>query len=234
MIARSLLLVSCALAAVPAAAQLANAPSTAKPSVQGYLCAFAGKCDGVENEQVSRGAPRTKGFRLARPTSDVARPDAAPSNRAVRPYQRKARTPDAYGATTRKYVPSTVSAASVTPGSTRPVERPRADLMIGFTLNSAQLSAEGVNAAQIFAQSLLTPELRSKRFLIEGHTDLRGGRALNVALSKARAAAVADYLVVLGVQRDRLQTRGMGPDAPLAGRRASDPSNRRVEAELIS
>jgi outer membrane protein OmpA-like peptidoglycan-associated protein len=106
--------------------------------------------------------------------------------------------------------------------------------MIGFTLNSAQLSAEGVNAAQIFAQSLLTPELRSKRFLIEGHTDLRGGRALNVALSKARAAAVADYLVVLGVQRDRLQTRGVGPDAPLAGRRASDPSNRRVEAELIS
>ena len=89
-------------------------------------------------------------------------------------------------------------------------------------------------SARVFAQSLLTPELSGRRFVISGHTDARGGRALNMALSERRAAAVQDFLVAQGVDRSRLSARGVGPDEPLSGRGAADPANRRVEAELAS
>ena len=88
-------------------------------------------------------------------------------------------------------------------------------------------------SARIFAQSLMRPELAGKRFLIEGHTDLRGGRALNVPLSERRAQAVADFLASQGVDRSRLVPRGLGSDVPLPGHRSTDPANRRVEAALL-
>ena len=81
---------------------------------------------------------------------------------------------------------------------------------------------------------MLRPELLDKRFLIEGHTDSVGNRVANTDLSRRRAKAVADYLNAAGVDRTRLEVRGMGFKAPLPGRRTSDPANRRVEAELIS
>ncbi|WP_169715669.1 OmpA family protein [Sphingomonas mucosissima] len=106
--------------------------------------------------------------------------------------------------------------------------------MIGFELNSDRLTPEGRASARIFAQSLLTPELRAKRFLIAGHTDERGGRGVNMPLSIRRAARVAEFLRAQGVEADRLETRGLGSTAPLPGLSASNPANRRVEAELIS
>lgn len=223
------------LCAVPAMA--AGAPSdkvAAKPSVEGYLCTFAGKCDGVVTESVSRDAPRTKGFRLARPVADAAPSEATKHAVAqaqpVAPAVHGKPRSGGYGAAPRR--PAANIAAT---GTAMPVgARPRADLMIGFELNSSKLTAEGLMATQVFAKSLLMPELQAKRFLIEGHTDLRGGRALNMDLSRARAKAVVDYLVALGVRPDRLQMRGFGPDVPLPGHSATDPSNRRVEAELVS
>ncbi|MFA9973128.1 OmpA family protein, partial [Xanthomonas euvesicatoria] len=125
------------------------------------------------------------------------------------------------------------SAATPMPAAGTGVARARPDLMIGFHLKSDQLTPEGREAAQVFARSLQMPELRDRRFLIEGHTDLRGGRALNQSLSSRRAQAVADYLASLGVDRSRLQARGLGYSAPLPGHAVTDPANRRVEAELI-
>lgn len=230
-----LLLVPMALGAVPALAQEAPAPAPT-PSVEGYLCTFAGKCDGAdEGPQAVRDAPETKGFRLARPTATAGGSrSAAPVGRARTPGAAFAtRTPreraTSYGV--RPARAAGAARAAAVPGAG--AGGPRADLLIGFELNSAQLTAEGAHAVQVFARSLLTPELGAKRFLIEGHTDLRGGRRLNVDLSARRAQAVAGYLAVLGVERGRLETRGMGARAPLPGHRASDPANRRVEAELI-
>ena len=222
---RPLLFPVLAMIAGPVAAQTA-------PSVEGYLCRFAGKCGGVETPVVTKAAPATKGFRLARPVADKSAIDnrASAPRAAIVGRQRPLRAPTAAYDANRHMV---VAPAPMT-GVGMETGRPRANLMIGFELNSAQLSAEGVRSAQVFAKSLLMPELRSKRFLIEGHTDMRGGRSLNMTLSRDRAKAVADYLVVLGVDRDRLATRGLGPDVPLPGRTKSDPGNRRVEAELIS
>ncbi len=66
---------------------------------------------------------------------------------------------------------------------------------------------------------------------ISGHTDNVGSRTVNMALSRARAAAVGDYLVAQGVSRTRLTTRGLGPDEPAASNAtpAGQAQNRRIE-----
>jgi len=218
------------LITAPAVAQ-EPASSRATPTVDGYLCTFAGKCNGETVPQATRDAPETRGFRLARPTTAVKMSSSASRRSPSAGLTRTPRPPRSYGrAAARGYAAVTpeVSAPATPAAGTR-----RADLLIGFELNSARLTSEGTYAAQIFARSLLLPELRDRRFRIEGHTDLRGGRAVNTSLSALRAKAVADYLVVLGVDRDRLEARGYGSSAPLPGRPVTDPANRRVEAELI-
>lgn len=214
--------------AAPAMAQ--QSPSRSQPpTVEHYLCTFAGKCDAKEAAAQTRDAPATKGFRLARPggsdrpalTGSVARPAAKPATRAYAPAARPARV-QSYGAR-----PAVAPVRSYASGG------PRADLMIGFELGSARLTRDGSEAARIFAQSMLRPELQGKRFLIEGHTDSTGGQLINGPLSASRAQAVADYLVSLGVERSRIVAQGFGAERPLEGRNARDPANRRVEAELI-
>ncbi len=227
------------LIATAAAAQ--QPASSATPSVEGYLCAFAGKCDGAAQSTETRDAPETRGFRLARPSSDTGESRAAPPSNyrsraaaAVRPARaaRPSYSNPSYSNKTPLRTPS--YAYTPAPTSVAAPGRPRADLLIGFELNSAELSAQGRSAAQVFARSLMLPELNAKRFVIEGHTDLRGGRAINNALSAKRAQAVVNYLVGQGVARDRLEARGFGSSVPLPGHRVTDPANRRVEAELVS
>lgn len=206
----------------PAAAQ-----QQAEPSVEGYLCTFAGKCGNVpEVEQPTRAAPATKGFRIARPGAPAG---AKPAVRAASSDYRAPRA-SAPAAALRRAAANYSSYAPVS----RVSEGPRADLMIGFELNSARLTGDGMAKARIFARSLLMPELRDKRFLIEGHTDSLGGVPFNMELSRRRAEAVAVYLSSQGVERGRVEIRGFGPSIPLPGRRADDPHNRRVEAKLIS
>ena len=220
-----------ALIATPALA--GQAPAARTPTVEGYLCTFAGKCDGATPDRVTRDAPDTRGFRLARPgegseassatPAPVARTQRRPARGAV--AERSGRSGRSVG--TRAY--AAAAAPTANPGSGR-----RADLMIGFELNSDRLTPQGEAAAQVFAKSLLMPELQGHRFRIEGHTDERGGRGINVPLSVRRAQRVADYLIARGVSPARLETRGFGSSQPLPGRSAASPANRRVEAELIS
>lgn len=220
-----------ALIATPALA--GQAPAARTPTVEGYLCTFAGKCDGATPDRVTRDAPETRGFRLARPgegseassatPAPVSRTQRRPARSAV--AERSGRSGRSVG--TRAY--AAAAAPTANPGSGR-----RADLMIGFELNSDRLTPQGEAAAQVFAQSLLMPELQGRRFRIEGHTDERGGRGINVPLSVRRAQRVADYLIARGVAPSRLETRGFGSSQPLPGRSATSPANRRVEAELIS
>ncbi len=48
---------------------------------------------------------------------------------------------------------------------------------------------------------------------LEGHADARGPEAINLALSKQRAVAVAEQLVSLGVPRDRIAIGFVGAQA---------------------
>lgn len=80
---------------------------------------------------------------------------------------------------------------------------------------------------------LAHPEI--PRVRVEGHTDARGSRTRNLALSQARAAAVVRYLVQRGVAADRLESQGFGPDRPVVPN-ATTPEeharNRRVEFHI--
>ncbi len=53
-------------------------------------------------------------------------------------------------------------------------------------------------------------------FTIEGHCDERGTREYNLALGERRANSVKDYLVVLGINPNRLKTLSYGKERPVA------------------
>ena len=76
----------------------------------------------------------------------------------------------------------------------------------------------------------------SVRVEISGHTDSTGSREFNLELSRRRAEAVEDYLVSHGVEATRVETRGAGPDEPIADNKskAGKAKNRRIEFKLIS
>lgn len=50
--------------------------------------------------------------------------------------------------------------------------------------------------------------------VVEGHSDERGSSEYNLALGERRALAVRAYLVSLGIESARLQTRSFGEEAP--------------------
>ncbi len=76
------------------------------------------------------------------------------------------------------------------------------------------------------------PDLRLE---VVGHTDNVGKRAYNVELSKKRADAVRDYLVNAGIDTGRLETRGAGPDEPVADNDSKQgrSKNRRIEFKVL-
>lgn len=71
---------------------------------------------------------------------------------------------------------------------------------------------------------------------IEGHTDNRGGEALNQKLSEQRAAAVRDALVAKGVAASRITVVGFGESQPIAdnGDAAGRARNRRVDIIVLA
>ena len=71
-------------------------------------------------------------------------------------------------------------------------------------------------------------------FYIDGHTDSVGSDKSNQLLSERRAAAVKDWLIANGIDKERLESRGFGESKPIdsnatAGGRTN---NRRVEVLL--
>lgn len=66
---------------------------------------------------------------------------------------------------------------------------------------------------------------------LEGHADDRGTREYNMALGERRANAVANYLIINGIARYRIETVSFGEERPVAfgHDEASWQQNRRVE-----
>jgi peptidoglycan-associated lipoprotein len=55
----------------------------------------------------------------------------------------------------------------------------------------------------------------STRIAIEGHADARGTSEYNLALGERRAHAAREYLVSLGIDRDRLVVASKGEESPV-------------------
>ncbi len=75
----------------------------------------------------------------------------------------------------------------------------------------------------------------SIRLEVSGHTDNVGKRDYNVDLAARRATAVRKYLSDAGIDESRIETRGAGPDEPIAENKtkAGKAKNRRIEFKLL-
>ncbi len=69
---------------------------------------------------------------------------------------------------------------------------------------------------------------------IDGHTDLVGGDAFNYDLSRRRAESVKQYLVGIGMDANKIITRGLGKAMPIVitGSQEDQSINRRVELKM--
>jgi len=72
------------------------------------------------------------------------------------------------------------------------------------------------------------------RYLVEGHTDDRGGKDYNQKLSEQRAESVKAWLVKAGIEAARLRTAGFGLSKPAMSNdsEAGRAQNRRVEVAV--
>jgi peptidoglycan-associated lipoprotein len=70
---------------------------------------------------------------------------------------------------------------------------------------------------------------------IEGHCDERGSDEYNLALGERRAQAALNYLVSLGVPKERLSTISYGEEMPLDPSRTEEAwaKNRRAEFKVL-
>ncbi len=69
--------------------------------------------------------------------------------------------------------------------------------------------------------------------LLRGHTDATGAAAANLALSRARAAAVRDALIGLGVPAERLEIEGVGPAEPIADNASPEGRRRNRRVDIL-
>ncbi len=101
-----------------------------------------------------------------------------------------------------------------------------------FNTNKAELSSGGINNVKKLGDFL--NKYPQRKVLIEGHTDSVGSDSYNQALSERRADAVKKALVDMGIDGERVATRGYGESSPLANNEtaAGRQLNRRVEIVL--
>lgn len=71
--------------------------------------------------------------------------------------------------------------------------------------------------------------------VVEGHTDERGSNEYNLALGERRALAVRAYLIGLGIEAARVQTKSFGEESPVAMGHGEESwkLNRRGEFAII-
>ena len=71
---------------------------------------------------------------------------------------------------------------------------------------------------------------------ISGHTSIQGGLEHNIQLSLDRAEAVRRFLVLNGIESERIQVAGHGPRFPIADNSTEEGQalNRRVEFKVLS
>lgn len=100
---------------------------------------------------------------------------------------------------------------------------------IRFDVNKATLRPESMGIINEIAA--LMQEHPDIVFSVEGHTDSDGDEALNQTLSEQRAATVVSTLAKLGIDANRLTTKGWGEIQPLESNATPEgkANNRRVE-----
>ncbi len=102
-----------------------------------------------------------------------------------------------------------------------------------FETGSAVIKRKSFKLLRQVAQ-LLRGHSEIEEVTIEGHTDNRGNPKRNMELSQARAEAVRDFLINMGISPSRLKAVGYGSTKPIASNRTrrGRAKNRRVEFRI--
>lgn len=89
--------------------------------------------------------------------------------------------------------------------------KPKLDFVILFELGSDRINQAALPQLQEIGEALESNQLANAKFIIAGHTDARGGEIMNMALSKARAISVKEFLMDnYRVRGNSLQVVGYG------------------------
>ena len=132
------------------------------------------------------------------------------------------------------YIPYTMSIT--TPGDSILVGLTRIAKGNSITLNNLYFDYDSdkilpTSYAEIERLSLFLK--RNKQICIEiiGHTDNQGSKSYNLDLSQRRAKALMDALIKKGIAANRLTSKGMGSESPIATNDTEEgrAQNRRVE-----
>ena len=119
---------------------------------------------------------------------------------------------------------TTVDATKIDPAAAGGLGR-----VVYFDYDSYVLRDESRPLIEGFARMLSSA--KTKKIVIEGHTDERGGREYNLALGQRRAEAVVKALVLLGAVDGQLEAVSFGKERPVndGHDEAAWAKNRRAE-----
>lgn len=139
-------------------------------------------------------------------------------------------------------VPASTSAGMTTPRATAPAAvqtteaaRPSANMNVLFASGSADLTPTAMQQLRNLGAALTHPDMGQSRFLIEGHTDTVGDKAMNQELSERRAAVVVNFLIQeYRMPAERLMSKGVGEDQPLVATPDNTPEARNRRVHIVN
>lgn len=106
-------------------------------------------------------------------------------------------------------------------------------LNVQFGFDDYSIRPDSFATLNNLAAALKDERLRGTAYEVNGHTDLSGNFAHNIALSALRAKAVSNYLRKSGVQAPPIRAQGFGPLQLLYIDQPFSVENRRVEVIAI-
>lgn len=133
--------------------------------------------------------------------------------------------------------PSPLLKRTAAPAASNPAPTNKPDalaLAINFASNSSQLNAEAKRAIDSVAEGIKLAGFE-RRLVVEGHSNATGSNPRNLQLSRVRAEAVKQYLIVShGIPGAALVAKGLGSSRPLPGMHPNSAYNRRVQFRALA
>lgn len=104
--------------------------------------------------------------------------------------------------------------------------------VVYFGFDESHIDDENTNLIKHYAQVLV--DNPDKRVVLEGHSDEQGTPEYNLALAERRAKAVAQVMMLFGVESSRIENISYGEEMPavLGHNEVSWQYNRRVEIKI--
>ena len=104
-----------------------------------------------------------------------------------------------------------------------------ANATIYFEFDKSTLTSKSIQTLKSAVNAL--NDNSSIQITLSGHADERGTREYNLALGQRRAEAVSDYLILNGVNKNRITVKSYGEEKPAVNGQdeISYSKNRRVE-----